>query len=65
MVSFTLQINLGKMLLFALAEWGGFQVQTTFNLTQKREKESCQVKSEKILTWLILPKQVHPMALVI
>ena len=33
-----------KTLFFALAEWGHFQVQMNFNLTQKQENESCQVK---------------------
>ena len=52
----------GKTLFFALAEWGHFQVQMNFNLTQKQENESCQVKiTEKILTLLNFPKQVHPL----
>ena len=34
----------GKTLFFALAEWGHFQVQMNFNLPQKQENESCQVK---------------------
>ena len=36
--------KLGETLFFALAEWGRFQVQMNFNLTQKQEKESFQVK---------------------
>ena len=53
----------GKTLLFALAEWGYFQEQMNFNLTQKQWKwKSAKWKlPEKILTLLNLPKQVHPL----